>query len=140
MRKIISIIIFTFTLTSCTENEIVNDFTSNSFDHSLTRSAGDSKSDVLGYGYNCLYSNFTNPLYAKAPIIDIKKLESGIGKNQITRKEVVFNPTKILEAQLHGLTESRVAYGTSIQKLTETMRVHVESSLNQEKILKLFFS
>lgn len=102
-----------------------------------TRAVGDGKYDALGYGYNCFYSDFSDPLYVQAKVINLERLKEGRGRNQITGNEIFFNKSEINESLLHGRTESRVAYGTSISKLTEKLHVNVKTSLGT-KVLKLF--
>lgn len=102
-----------------------------------TRAVGDGKYDALGYGYNCFYSDFSDPLYVQAKVINLERLKEGRGRNQITGNEIFFNKSEINESLLHGRTESRVAYGTSISKLTEKLHVNVKTSLGTS-ILKLF--
>ena len=138
MKKNIILIVITILFLSCSDNEIIPEVIIPEQSTPTTRSVGDGKYDALGFGYNCFYSNFSNPLYAKAQVIDLQKLEAGIGTDQLTGKKFIFNPSKIIEAQLHGLTESRTAYGTSIEKLTEDMRFYIHTSLDQKKIIKLF--
>lgn len=124
--------------TSCSNEENINSTpTTKEIISKQTRSVGDGKYDALGYGYNCFYSDFSDPVYVQAKVINIERLKQGKGKDQRTNKEVTFNPTDISEAILHGRTESRVAYGTSISKLTEKLHVNVKTSLGT-KILKLF--
>lgn len=124
--------------TSCSNEEDINSTPLNKGTTSeQTRAAGDGKYDALGYGYNCFYSDFSDPVYVQARVINIEKLKLGKGKDQITNKEVTFNPTDINEAILHGRTESKVAYGTSISRLTEKLHVNVKTSIGT-KVLKLF--
>ena len=110
MKKNIILIVITILFLSCSDNEIIPEVIIPEQSTPTTRSVGDGKYDALGFGYNCFYSNFSNPLYAKAQVIDLQKLEAGIGTDQLTGKKFIFNPSKIIEAQLHGLTESRTDY------------------------------
>ena len=70
-------------------------------------------------------------------VIDIERLEEGRGRDQITKDELSFTPAKINEAILHGRAQSRIAYGTSIDKLTKKLNVNVKTKIGA-KILKVF--
>lgn len=136
MKKNLFTLLFIALLTSCTDNEMIVTKT-NDGSAASTRSAGDGKYDVLGYGYDCFYSDFRDPRYSKARVLDLNRLESGIGRDQTTGKEVVFEPSEINIAILHGQTESKVAYGTSIEKMTQSIDINAKTSISTS-ILKLF--
>lgn len=137
MTKNIYILFFLVLFISCNDEELIPSQTINDVNLKQTRAAGDGKYDALGYGYNCFYADFSDPLYVQAKVIDIERLKQGKGRNQITGAEVTFNPTEVNEAILHGRTESRVAYGNSIEKLTKNLHINVKTNLGT-KILKLF--
>ena len=91
MKKNIILIVITILFLSCSDNEIIPEVIIPEQSTPTTRSVGDGKYDALGFGYNCFYSNFSNPLYAKAQVIDLQKLEAGIGTDQLTGKKFIFN-------------------------------------------------
>ena len=89
MKKNIILIVITILFLSCSDNEIIPEVIIPEQSTPTTRSVGDGKYDALGFGYNCFYSNFSNPLYAKAQVIDLQKLEAGIGTDQLTGKKFI---------------------------------------------------
>ncbi len=136
MKKLNFILLLLFLSTSCSEELIqLDDFSEDS--DLTTRAAGDGKYDVLGYGYNCFYSDFRDPKYSKAKVIDIDMLTSGIGRSQITGNKVQFVRTEVIEAILHGKAETRVAYGETIEKLTQDIEINTKTKVGND-LLKLF--
>lgn len=134
MNKLITFLLF-FSILACSEEELIIDkLEKNTV---TTRSAGDSEYDLLGYGYNCFYSDFQDPLYAKAKVIDSERLQKGLGRDPITGQEVIFTPADIETSILHGKTETKTAYGSSIYTLTENLNIHATANIG-DKILKLF--
>lgn len=126
----------TLLIVSCTDNGLIDTEQLENIQPS-TRAVGDGKYDALGYGYNCFYADFSDPLYVQGKVIDIERLEEGRGRDQITKDELSFTPAKINEAILHGRAQSRIAYGTSIDKLTKKLNVNVKTKIGT-KILKVF--
>ncbi|MEI3465066.1 MAG: hypothetical protein V8R07_04000 [Bacteroides fragilis] len=116
----------TLLIVSCTDNGLIDTEQLENIQPS-TRAVGDGKYDALGYGYNCFYADFSDPLYVQGKVIDIERLEEGRGRDQITKDELSFTPAKINEAILHGRAQSRIAYGTSIDKLTKKLNVNVKT-------------
>jgi len=135
MKKLTFILLIIIIITSCNDEMIQFEaLQQDSFD---TRAAGDGKYDILGYGYNCFYSDFRDPKYSKAKVIDLDMLTSGIGRNQLTGDKMTFVPTEIIEAILHGQAETRLAYGESIDKLAQDIKVNTKAKLG-DTLLKLF--
>lgn len=138
MNKFITFLVLPCFISSCMEDDFIPSSSSKLEENTITtRSAGDGVYDLLGYGYNCFYSDFRDPLYAKAQIIDLDRLEKGLGRDPITGQEVLFTPAKIEESILHGKTETRTVYGSSIKTLTENINVHANTKIGT-KIIKLF--
>lgn len=137
MKTFIATLFLSFFIFSCTDNEIITDLNTEKENTPTTRSAGDGVYDLLGYGYNCFYSDFKDPLYAKAKIIDLDRLEKGLGRDPITGQEVIFNPSKIETSLLHGKTETKTVYGSSINTLTENLNINATAKVGT-KVLKLF--
>lgn len=138
MNKFITFLVLPCFISSCMEDDLIPSSSSKLEENTITtRSAGDGVYDLLGYGYNCFYSDFRDPLYAKAQIIDLDRLEKGLGRDPITGQEVLFTPAKIEESILHGKTETRTVYGSSIKTLTENINVHANANIGT-KIIKLF--
>ena len=135
MNKLITFSLLSCLILSCTDEELIIDQLKESTP--VTRSAGDGNYDLLGYGYNCFYSDFQDPLYAKAKVIDLERLQKGLGRDPITRQEVVFTPAEIEKSILHGKTETKTAYGSSIYTLTENLNIHATAKI-ESGILKLF--
>ncbi|WP_217931970.1 MAC/perforin domain-containing protein [Bacteroides caecimuris] len=135
MNKLITFSLLSCLILSCTDEELIIDQLKESTP--VTRSAGDGHYDLLGYGYNCFYSDFQDPLYAKAKVIDIERLQKGLGRDPITGQEVIFTPADIETSILHGKTETKTAYGSSIYTLTENLNIHATANIG-DKILKLF--
>lgn len=135
MKKI-TYLLSTLLIVSCTDNGLIDTEQLENIQPS-TRAVGDGKYDALGYGYNCFYADFSDPLYVQGKVIDIERLEEGRGRDQITKDELSFTPAKINEAILHGRAQSRIAYGTSIDKLTKKLNVNVKTKIGT-KILKVF--
>lgn len=134
MNKLITFLLF-FCILACSEEELIIDKLEKNI--VTTRSAGDGEYDLLGYGYNCFYSDFQDPLYAKAKVIDLERLQKGLGRDPITGQEVIFTPADIETSILHGKTETKTAYGSSIYTLTENLNIHATANIG-DKILKLF--
>lgn len=65
MNKLITFLLFFYILACSKEELIIDKLEKNTV---TTRSAGNSEYDLLDYGYNCFYSDFRVPLYAKAQI------------------------------------------------------------------------
>ena len=105
MNKLITFSLLSCLILSCTDEELIIDQLKESTP--VTRSAGDGHYDLLGYGYNCFYSDFQDPLYAKAKVIDIERLQKGLGRDPITGQEVIFTPADIETSILHGKTETK---------------------------------
>ena len=137
MKTFIATLFLSFFIFSCTDNEIITDLNTEKENTPTTRSAGDGVYDLLGYGYNCFYSDFKDPLYAKAKIIDLDRLEKGLGRDPITGQEVVFNPSKIETSLLHGKTETKTVYGSSVRTLTENLNINATAKVGT-KDLNLF--
>ena len=135
MNKLITFSLLSCLILSCTDEELIIDQLKESTP--VTRSAGDGHYDLLGYGYNCFYSDFQDPLYAKAKVIDVERLQKGLGRDPITGQEVIFTPADIETSILHGKTETKTAYGSSIYTLTENLNIHATANIG-DKILKLF--
>ena len=135
MNKLITFSLLSCLILSCTDEELIIDQLKESTP--VTRSAGDGNYDLLGYGYNCFYSDFQDPLYAKAKVIDLERLQKGLGRDPITGQEVIFTPADIETSILHGKTETKTAYGSSIYTLTENLNIHATANIG-DKILKLF--
>lgn len=76
-------------------------------------------------------------MYAKARVIDLDRLKRGAGRDPLTGNEVTFTPSEINESILHGKTETRLAYGNSVQKLTENISINASTSISS-KILTFF--
>lgn len=121
---------------SCNDVELINESIENKLETN-TRSAGDGIYDLLGYGYNCFYSDLKDPLYARARVIDLERLEKGLGRDPITGQEISFSPAKIETSLLHGKTETETVYGSSVHTLTENINIHATANVGT-KILKLF--
>ena len=65
---------------SCSNDELENEVSNQSFVSSFsTKSAGDAFYDVLGYGYDCTFSDFKGAVYSKARVIDLDRFKSGNG-------------------------------------------------------------
>ncbi len=137
MKTFIATLFLSFFIFSCTDNEIITDLNTEKENTPTTRSAGDGVYDLLGYGYNCFYSDFKDPLYAKAKIIDLDRLEKGLGRDPITGQEVIFNPSKIETSLLHGKTETKTVYGSSVRTLTENLNINATAKVGT-KDLNLF--
>lgn len=137
MKTFIATLFLSFFIFSCTDNEIITDLNTEKENTPTTRSADDGVYDLLGYGYNCFYSDFKDPLYAKAKIIDLDRLEKGLGRDPITGQEVVFNPSKIETSLLHGKTETKTVYGSSVRTLTENLNINATAKVGT-KDLNLF--
>ena len=137
MKTFIATLFLSFFIFSRTDNEIITDLNTEKENTPTTRSAGDGVYDLLGYGYNCFYSDFKDPLYAKAKIIDLDRLEKGLGRDPITGQEVVFNPSKIETSLLHGKTETKTVYGSSVRTLTENLNINATAKVGT-KDLNLF--
>lgn len=135
MNKLITFSLLSCLILSCTDEELIIDQLKESTP--VTRSAGDGNYDLLGYGYNCFYSDFQDPLYAKAKVIDVERLQKGLGRDPITGQEVIFTPADIETSILHGKTETKTVYGSSVYTLTENLNIHATANIG-DKILKLF--
>ena len=96
MKKI-TYLLSTLLIVSCTDNGLIDTEQLENIQPS-TRAVGDGKYDALGYGYNCFYADFSDPLYVQGKVIDIERLEEGRGRDQITKDELSFTPAKINEA------------------------------------------
>ncbi|ADV44392.1 Membrane attack complex component/perforin (MACPF) domain protein [Bacteroides helcogenes P 36-108] len=104
-----------------------------------TRSAGDGKYDLLGYGYDCTFSVFKGSRYGKARIIDIDRFLSGQGRDPITRVEKIMSPGNINIALLHGGGEVEAEWGADLNEYSQGQhnRYNVKSNINAFG-LKLF--
>ena len=111
MKKI-TYLLSTLLIVSCTDNGLIDTEQLENIQPS-TRAVGDGKYDALGYGYNCFYADFSDPLYVQGKVIDIERLEEGRGRDQITKDELSFTPAKINEAILHGRAHMKV--GSPVQ-------------------------
>lgn len=106
----------------------------------ITKSAGDGKYDVLGYGYDCAYSDFKGNRYSKLPVIDLEKFKSGVGKDPSTGVIVTFPNLFIEEAILHGSGNTDVTFGSNITEYEKTLSNHtnVSTIINNKNNEKLF--
>ena len=87
---------------SCTD-DLPKEVHQNDDNKKFTKSVGDGLYDCLGYGYDCLYSNFTDPKYATKAVIDLSKIEMGVGIDQITKVEIKFQPSSIEKSILPAI-------------------------------------
>lgn len=80
-----------------------------------TRSAGDGKMDLLGYGYNCLYSIGDSYKGGLNAVIDIERYVSGDARDPLTGEKVAGMPKgKIEESLSHGDFSQKEVYGSSL--------------------------
>ena len=80
-----------------------------------TRSAGDGKMDLLGYGYNCLYSIGDSYKGGLNAVIDIERYVSGDARDPLTGEKITGMPKgKIEESLSHGDFSQNEVYGSSL--------------------------
>ena len=117
MKYIIFLLVIVFT--SCNnmedvENEVLGSTKSNEITVT-TRSAGDGKMDLLGYGYNCLYSIGDSYKGGLNAVIDIERYVSGDARDPLTGEKVTGMPKgKIEESLSHGDFSQKEVYGSSL--------------------------
>lgn len=117
MKYIIFLLVIV--LTSCNnmedvENEVLGSTKSNEITVT-TRSAGDGKMDLLGYGYNCLYSIGDSYKGGLNAVIDIERYVSGDARDPLTGEKVTGMPKgKIEESLSHGDFSQKEVYGSSL--------------------------
>lgn len=122
---------------SCNEEKFDNEL-SNATSH-ITKSAGDGKYDLLGYGYDCTFSDFKGSLYSKARIIDLEKFKSGNGKDAFTGESKQFFPGTIEEAILHsGETTSSWGFNLNEYKEKVASQNNVSMTISNKMNVKLF--
>jgi hypothetical protein len=79
-----------------------------------TRSAGDGRNDLLGYGYNCLYALADNYKGATNLVIDIDRYINGVGIDPKTKNDVKVPKGKIEVSLAHGDFSQYELYGFSL--------------------------
>lgn len=105
MKRVYFIIALISFLFSCSKQDIEQPLEPQNNDPLITvivRSSGNSKNDVLGYGYDGLYGTADNVRGVRSLIIDLDRYKAGIGRDQLTGAEVSFPQGKIEEALTHG--------------------------------------
>lgn len=100
-----------------------------------TRSAGDGKMDLLGYGYNCLYSIGDNYKGGLNAVIDIERYVSGDARDPLTGEKVAGVPKgKIEESLSHGDFSQKEVYGSTLDDFYR--KVSSSFTLNTGKWIK----
>ncbi len=132
---LITIVIF---FISCRNELLMSPETDSEIDSEIsTKSVGDGALDVLGYGYDCLYSDFKDPLYVKGQVIDLNKAETGQGINQMTGEQVTFAPTSIEVAQLHGDVDMHEIFGANSQEFAQKLTADSEFGIKFSALFSL---
>ncbi len=95
----------------------------------VVRSAGDGKNDLLGFGYDCLYSVGDNFRGAKNQVIDINKYIHNDAVDPTTGAAYPGLPLgKVEVAMLHGSSTQYETYGSSLtefyQKVSESISMN----------------
>ncbi len=91
-----------------------------------TRSAGDGKMDLLGYGYNCLYSVGDNYKGGLNAVISIERYVSGDARDPLTGEKVTGIPAgKIEESLSHGDFTQNEIYGSSLDDFYKKVSSHL---------------
>lgn len=102
---------------SC-NNEMM-DFDTSTNVGTTTRSAGDGKYDLLGYGYDATSSAFKGSKYGKTRIIDLDRFLSGKGRDPITGAEVTMYPGNIEESFLPTGGEIYAEWGSNLEEYSK---------------------
>lgn len=121
---------------SCTD-DLPKEVHQNDDNKKFTKSVGDGLYDCLGYGYDCLYSNFTDPKYATKAVIDLSKIEMGVGIDQITKVEIKFQPSSIEKSILHGDVYINETFGYNSSDYASEIKTGASADLSLGPI-KLF--
>ena len=119
------------TLVSCEADQFSEIPNSESNDKGviLVRSAGDGKNDLLGFGYNCLYSIGDNFRGAKNQIIDVNRYINNDAIDPVTGATRPGLPLgKVETAILHGSSTQYETYGSCLsefyQKISESISMN----------------
>ena len=124
---------------SCSNDELENEVSNQNFVSSFsTKSAGDAFYDVLGYGYDCTFSDFKGAVYSKARVIDLDRFKSGNGRDARTGTVKKFPIGTIEEALLHS-GETSSTWGKNLEEFKENIssQNNVSMTVEKEKV-KLF--
>ena len=142
MRKLIYLLLLLLGASCSDKNLIEQQNEVSSF--VTTRAAGDNLYDLLGYGYDCTYSNLKGSDYGKARVIDLDKFISGKGYDVQTGQNVNLEPGNINIAIIHGGGDSDETWGFDLNEYKESLNVQnsvsitVNEDSEENKDVKLF--
>lgn len=134
---LISSVLFLFW--SCSDSSIENELEKvDSMSSFSTKAAGDGLYDILGYGYDCTYSDFKGSVYSKARVVDLGRFLSGSGRDANTGEAKSFLAGSVNEAILHS-GETSSAWGKNLESFKDDISSHnnVSMEVTDDK-LKLF--
>lgn len=134
---LISSVLFLFW--SCSDSSIENELEKvDSMSSFSTKAAGDGLYDILGYGYDCTYSDFKGSVYSKARVVDLGRFLSGSGRDANTGEAKSFLAGSVNEAILHS-GETSSAWGKNLESFKDNISSHnnVSMEVTDDK-LKLF--
>lgn len=141
MKKLYHLFLFLFIVYSCSElDDLPSDLSP--LGNITTRMAGDSKYDVLGYGYD-VTGEYLHPMSVRNPILDVEKYERDYGKR------LIYGTSSFgFDRMYYGFSASDyVKNVTSESKATSTMNYGTEkdtiffsSSISKNSYLKTEYS